>query len=138
MKSHVERTLSKLKDFNFLIQKVEYFNAHGGVRVDLFGIIDLLAVHPSYGTLGIQVCGTDWSPHIKKITEDRREALLLWLASGNRFILVGWRKLKTGWAPRVREFTVAEDFPEITPDLLARLQASKCKNFEKDPLTMIL
>ena len=127
--THIERTLAVFKDSQFMIEKVERFNTFAGCRQDLFGFLDLLAVHPSHGTWGIQVCGTDFNSHVKKMTGERREALLFWLLGGNRCILIGWRKLKaSGWTPRIQEFTLA-DFPEITPEVLKKLRA---KNYEKN------
>ena len=125
----IERTLKELKEANFLVSKVEHFNAHAGCRQDLFGFIDILAVHPRYGTIGVQVCGSDWAPHIEKMTVELRERLLLWLAGGNRCILVGWRKLKReGWQPRVREFSLTDDFPELTAERMEALKSYKNKN----------
>ena len=138
--THLERTLKCFKDLNFIVSKVEHFNTFAGIRQDLFGFLDVLALHPAHGTIGVQVCGSDWSPHIRKMTDDRRESLLLWLASGNRCILIGWRNLKKeGWTPRLREFTLADDFPEVTPEILIKLKAKNLsqKNL-KNPLTEIL
>ena len=123
-KSYLERTLKCLKDANFMVQKVEHFNTFAGTRHDLFGFIDLLACHPAYGSIGLQVCGEDWSSHIKKMTGDRREAVILWLLAGNRCLLIGWRELKTGWEPRVKEFTLEDDFPEITDEALVALRGT--------------
>jgi hypothetical protein len=131
-KSYLERTLKMFKEANFEIQKVEYFNAYGGNRVDLFGFIDAIAIHPHHGTIGVQACGQDWNEHIRKMTGPKREILILWLASGNRCFLIGWRNLRSkdpatgrpkGWTPRIKEFTLAADFPEITPSILSRLRA---------------
>ena len=124
-KSYLERTMELFKKEEILIHKAEYYNAHGGNRVDLFGFIDAVAIHPFHGTIGVQACGQDWSEHIKKMTGPKREVLILWLASGNRCYLIGWRKLKsTGWTPRIKEFTLEEDFPEITPEILKRLRTA--------------
>jgi hypothetical protein len=124
-KSHLERTLKCLKEANFLVQKVENFNAFSGTRHDLFGFIDILACHPHYSTIGLQVCGDDWSSHVKKMTGDRREAVILWLLAGNRCLLIGWRELKDqGWVPRVKEYTLKGDFPEITDEALVTLRGT--------------
>lgn len=126
MKSYLERTTEIFKKHDFIVQKVEYYNAHGGNRVDLFGFIDVLALHPSEGAIGVQVCGKDWSEHIKKMTGPRKEELIHWLLAGNRCILIGWRRLKSRgnkYTPRVKEFTLEADFPEITPEIIRTLQA---------------
>ena len=136
--THIERTLKAFKDSQFMIEKVEHFNTFAGVRQDLYGFLDLLAVHPAHGTWGIQVCGSDFAPHVKKMTEERREQMLFWLLGGNRCLLVGWRKLKTaGWQPRTREFTLA-DYPEITPEILESLNNKKREETSHPWLTSIL
>ena len=84
------------------------FTGHG-YSSDLFGCIDMIAVRPGE-LLAVQVCGTDWSPHIKKMTEGSgRDGVELWLSSGSPLLLLGWRKLKMGWCPRIH-FFAAEDF----------------------------
>jgi hypothetical protein len=129
MPSYYERTVKLFKDYGFLVDKVEQYNAHSGTRKDLFGIIDAVAIHPTEGTIGVQACGQDFSEHVKKITGPMRESSALWLLSENRLILVGWRKLKkTGWTPRIREFTLA-DFPEFTEDVILRLKTNCGKKF---------
>lgn len=113
-----------------MVQKVEHFNAFAGIRQDLFGFIDLLAVHPHYGTVGVQVCGQDWQTHIKKISTDCREPAILWLLGGNRLLLVGWRQLKGKWTPRLKEYSLETDFPEITSVAREKLAASVEPDFD--------
>lgn len=132
MSSYLEKTNDVLKAANFTTQKVETFNMHAGVRQDLYGFIDLLAMHPSHGIVGVQVCGpSDYAEHVKKMLGPRREALILWLASGGRAILVGWRKLKGRWTPRYHEFLLGSDeLPEITPSVLNSLHAADRNSLE--------
>jgi hypothetical protein len=99
---------------------VERFNAHvgpHGIRQDLFGIIDIIALDPERGVVGIQSCGQDFAAHERKILIERAQETCDWLSTpGTKLELWGWRKvkLKRGgvamrWSPRVREFTM-EDF----------------------------
>jgi len=130
MPSYLQRTMKLFKELDFLVEKVEYYNAHAGVRHDLYGFIDVLALHPAYGSMAVQVCGpSDFAPHVKKILGPRREALILWLCASphNRCILIGWRKLKKGgWTPRIKEFHLgSEDLPEMTAEVLTRLREGK-------------
>ena len=127
--SYLERTLKEFKSRGFLVNKVERYNAFAGVRQDLFGVFDLLAVHPGYGLIAVQVCGADWGSHLKKMTEDRREVLILWLLSGGRVLLVGWREIKGAMTPRWKEFT-ARDFPELTEAVQRTLTAVPAQPFE--------
>lgn len=80
-----------------------------GVRKDLFGCIDIVALDGQPGCLGVQACaGGDVSTRAKKATAE--PLLLAWLAAGNRFQVWGWREkwVATGaktkavrWRPRV-------------------------------------
>lgn len=75
----------------------------GGIRKDLFGFIDLIAVvhggmqdiFPGHrmGVLGIQATSTPhMSDRFHKATEECSEALEAWLRAGNRFEIWGWAK----------------------------------------------
>ena len=123
--SHVERTMKELKKQGFLRTAiVEKYNVHAfrpnggrGVRQDLFGIVDILSLQPGRGFVGIQVCGADFSEHVKKLTVEKSPECLSWLLTPGGFLeLWGWRKLlvKRGgkakkWTPRVHIFGL-DDF----------------------------
>ncbi len=78
-----------------------------GVRKDLFGIIDIIALYPDRTRIcGVQSCGAAYSEHKKKILSSFYSPL--WLYYGD-LELWGWRKLKSGWKPRVYKFSL-EDF----------------------------
>lgn len=89
-----------------------------GVRSDLFGIFDLIAMSPRQGIIGIQVCGPDFTDHYRKITEERADNALLWLASGRgrtRIEIWSWRKIlkKRGskervWSPRIKRISYGD------------------------------
>jgi hypothetical protein len=114
MTSHLQRTTKELKKNGWPYWKVEYWNGFAGKRIDLFNIIDLLAINPEVSTIGIQVCGTDFQEHIRKITETHIDNSILWLSVPfNRLELWGWRRLlaKRGgkrkiWKPRIVDFWV--------------------------------
>jgi hypothetical protein len=93
---------------------VEKFNAHvgpHGIRQDLFGIIDIIALDPERGVIGIQSCGSDFAEHWRKLTIERNQETFDWLSTpGAALELWGWRKvkLKRGglamrWEPRIKE-----------------------------------
>ena len=118
--SNTSRTLEYLRRRGWEADIVERFNPHAGKfgrRKDLFGFADIVAL--GEGSIwAVQSCGQAFSEHHRKITEDELVApkALLWLQSGGKLLLIGWRKvkLKRGskalrWAPRIREYTV-EDF----------------------------
>ena len=75
------------------------------------------------GVVGVQSCGTDYQPHVRKILDERSEELRTWLETpGTKFVLISWRPLvrknqdgsvsKVGggkiYQPRIREFTLEE------------------------------
>ena len=88
-------------------------NAPPGVRSDLFGLFDLIAMNPQDGIIGIQVCGPDFSAHYKKITEEKADSALLWLSSGRgrtKIEIWSWRHLvkergkkARHWVPRIKK-----------------------------------
>ena len=97
---------------------VEKFNPYGGkfgVRQDLFGIVDVLALDPSRGFLGVQCCaGSGLSAHVKKLTEEKAQECIDWLQTpGGCLEIWAWRKLKVKrggkavrWMPHVEEITL--------------------------------
>lgn len=126
MPSHMSRTIKaqaeKLRFCNkkCIVERFQHNRKVGpGVRSDLLGIFDLLAFSPQEGVIAIQVCGADFSSHYKKITEEKADEALIWLASGRgrtkieiwswRYLLVKRGGKKRTWQPRVRRISY-EDF----------------------------
>lgn len=131
--SNTQRTLQYLKKKGHVCGIVEKFNPHvgpvmrrkdkfgniyyanTGIRMDLFGFIDIISLSPEMQTFGIQSCGQSFTKHKRKILES--EIAPLWLLAGNRLQLIAWRKIKERprigkrmiWMPRIYEFT-PEDF----------------------------
>ena len=118
--SPTQRTIKYLKDNGCLCGIVEKFNAYAGphgIRQDLFGFIDIIAIDPAQGIVGVQSCGQDFSGHINKMLGERNENMFEWLRHA-KVLLIGWRKvkLKRGgvaerWKPRLAEFWI--EFDEI-------------------------
>ena len=119
-----QRTLKALRDKGLICGVVERFNPYAGqfgIRQDLFGIIDIIALDHSKGVIGVQSCGTAFSDHHRKLTEEKAQECIDWLKTpGASLELWGWRKvkmkLKSGkrskvdkYEPRVRVYTL-EDF----------------------------
>lgn len=123
MSANTERTINALKKEGAYCAIVERFikdagplifttvngkkmGKRTGVRKDLFGIIDIIALFPCRTRLcGIQSCGQAFSEHKKKILLNffstpwlRYADLELW----------GWRKLKGVWTPRIHKFTLTD------------------------------
>jgi hypothetical protein len=107
------RTKAYLVERGYSVALVERYirpnpRAAIGFRKDAYGIIDYLAIRPGE-ILGVQSCGTDFSGHLRKL-QAHNEIAALWISSGAALELIGWRKLKSGWEPRVQRFSLS-DFP---------------------------
>jgi hypothetical protein len=74
---------------------VESLRRSHGIRQDLFGIIDVLALDPQRGVVGVQSTGNDFAGHMRKLTEERAQECLDWLRTpGTALELWAWRKIK--------------------------------------------
>lgn len=120
--SPTQRTIRELRNQGRRCAIVERWNSFAGahgIRQDLFGIIDVLALDPQRGFVGVQSCGQDFAAHERKLLEERAQECIDWLSTpGGVLELWGWRKvkLKRGgkamrWQPRIREL-VLSDFEE--------------------------
>lgn len=117
--SPTQRTLRELRAQGRVAAIVERWMQHvgtHGVRQDLFGIIDVLALDPERGVVGIQSCGQDFAVHLRKIREERAQEVHDWLSTpGTSLELWSWRmvKLHRGgkamrWQPRIRQITLED------------------------------
>lgn len=93
MSSPTERTLALLRKEGHLTAVVEKFNPYIKIRQDLFGFIDVVAIHPKVvGVLAVQTTsGTNLMTRIAKA--QKLKALKAWLISGNHLEFHGWRKM---------------------------------------------
>ena len=117
--SNTSRTLEYLRSQGWVADKVELFNPYAGKhgkRKDMFGFADIVAMGEN-SIIAIQSCGSSFSAHNKKITEDEKVApnALKWLENGGRLLLIGWRKIKLKrgskalrWSPRIKEYTTKD------------------------------
>jgi len=117
--SPTQRTLRALRDQGLVCAIVEKFNPYAGphgLRQDLFGCIDVLALDPHRGVIGVQSCGQDFSGHKQKLVEERAQEVTDWLATpGTALELWGWRKVKLQrggkamrWKPRLARLTLID------------------------------
>ncbi len=117
--SPTQRTIRELRNNGRKCAIVEKWNPHvgpHGIRQDLFGIIDVIALDPERGVVGIQCCGSGFSQHYRKLTEEMAQETLDWLSTpGTSLELWGWRKvkLKRGgkamvWRPRIVEIKIED------------------------------
>lgn len=115
-----QRTLEWLRERSYHCAIVEHWNAHVGIRQDLFGAIDILALGPGPdGTtelLAIQTTsGSNVSARVAKILA--LPAMRLWVESGNRLVVHGWTKKARPWKPgekrvgvRVKKWVLREEW----------------------------
>lgn len=103
MKGPTQRSLAHLRALGYTVYIVEHFNMYAKVRRDLFGFIDIVAIHPlEKGVLGVQTTtGSNLAARIKKAAALPEYAL--WLNCGNRVEFHGWaKKLKNGRGTKAR------------------------------------
>jgi hypothetical protein len=96
--SPTQRTLKELRDRGYpLVQVVEKWIAQARKRVDLFGIIDVVAVGDDI--VGVQCTSySNVSARVHKITDS--PALPVLRKAGIRVLVHGWRKVKGRWVLR--------------------------------------
>lgn len=121
--SNTQRTLKALKEDpnvrrSWIVEKWQAFAPNPknpgrrGVRQDMFGIIDIVALDKIKGVRGVQSTGSDFYGHRKAMLTDpdKRSACLDWLLTmGTTLELWGWTKKKNRWTPKVQDFNL-EDF----------------------------
>jgi hypothetical protein len=92
---------------------VERFNRFANRRQDLLGCIDILALYPGVGIVGVQV--TSGANHAARRTKSLAEPRLrTWLESGGRFEV--WSYSKRGGRSHAKRWTLRRE--EITLDHL--------------------
>ena len=90
MTSPTQRSLKQLRKDGWMVAVVEKWNPHVGIRQDLFGFADLLAVKDNTVLLVQCTSGDNVAARIKKIQES--DPAKYWASSPNRWIVVhGWR-----------------------------------------------
>ena len=85
----------------------------GGMRKDLFSILDLIVIYPNKIT-GLQVCGSDFASHDKKILECAYS--YYWIKAGGGIELWGWRQIinkdsptkQKKWEPRIKKYSIGD------------------------------
>ena len=120
--STTQRTIAHLRAQGITCGVVERFNPHVGefgIRQDLFGIIDIIALDHTRGIIGIQTCsGSGVAAHRNKLLVEKGANSIDWLRTpGAKLEIMGWRKLKVKrggkamrWVPKIEEITLL-DFP---------------------------
>ncbi len=111
--SPTQRTLRLLRERGLRAAVVERW-LPCGVRQDLFNIIDVIALDPNRGVIGIQVAGNCFADRYRKLTIERAEETRAWLSTpGTRLEIWAWRKIsrgrkRPGWEPRIYVLTIED------------------------------
>jgi len=116
--SPTQRTLAAMREQGRVCGIVERFNSHVGkfgIRQDLFGFIDIIAIDPVDGIVAIQSCGQSFKQHVDKMIGERNENMYEWIKHAP-IELWGWRKvkLKRGgkamrWKPRIADIILDDE-----------------------------
>lgn len=103
--SPTQLTLQRLRKDGWTAAVVEKWNPHAKIRQDLFGFIDVLAIHKGF-TLGVQA--TTAKHHTERVKKAAASPLLAkWLEGESRdFEVWSWKKPKFRWELR-KESVVA-------------------------------
>lgn len=115
-KTPTQRTMTALRDRGLKPWIVEKWIPAARKRLDMFNIIDIVALDiVGRKIIGVQSCGSAFSEHVNKLTQDKVQECADWLNAGGTLELYGWRKVKVKrggkamiWSPRFREFTLAD------------------------------
>jgi hypothetical protein len=101
-KSPTARSLEECRRRGWIAQSVERPpTRYNPRRIDLFGVIDLVAITPD-GILGIQATsGSNHSSRVNKALQEPR--LVKWLGAGARFEVWSWQKRGRYWELRDEE-----------------------------------
>ena len=97
-----KKTIEYFKNQGYVIDKVDCWNAYTNKTKDLFSVFDMIAVRKGE-VVFIQICGRDFQPHVRKMQASRVVSLLSEMENIT-VMLIGWRKLKGRWSPRVKIF----------------------------------
>lgn len=90
--SPTQRSLALLRKEGYKVAVAEKFNSFIKIRQDLFGWIDLVAMHPETKTL-VAIQTTSGSNLAARITKAKAlDTLKLWLECGSKAEFHGWKK----------------------------------------------
>jgi hypothetical protein len=101
--SPTARTLTRLRRLGFTADVVERFIAPANIKRDVFGIGDVLAVHPRDKVFLLVQATTAGHVAHRAAKVKARPELRDWLATGGKFQVWGWRKISKRWRVRVVE-----------------------------------
>ena len=124
MTTPTSRTMNHYRRLGYSIGIVERWIAQRGIRKDLFGCIDLVAIKAGEPAVGIQATSaSNVSARINKAIAIPE--LRVWLATGARFIVIGWALRDDRWHPRIEELRLGDLGELALPIPLATLPRNR-------------
>lgn len=123
------RTLTRLRALGYTADVCERWVAQAGIRRDLFGAFDVVALRR--GTVGVLAVQTTTGSNLAaRVTKLRQlPAVALWLACGNAVELHGWTKRGKRWRCRVVELRGEDLQPVVTETPRRRRRAEPAAEF---------
>ncbi len=103
------RSMERLRGQGFIVEKVERWNHFAGIRQDLFGVFDIVAVHPERKVIvGVQVT-TDKNLAARRTKMLESQKARAWCHAGGRAVIHAWGKEGKGrgrrWRVKVEDVT---------------------------------
>lgn len=91
--SPTQRSLKRLRELGYVAQVVERWCPFSRRRIDLWGIVDIMAVHPGAGVLAVQATSGNGGNHAARRDKAmENENLPTILEAGVQFELWSWAK----------------------------------------------
>lgn len=116
-KSPAARSLKLVRENGYIAEVVERWNPHVKIRQDLFGIVDIVAVHPEKGWLLIQATSApNLNAREKKISESEHLQTLLTHAA---FEVHGWGEFQTDNGRKSWQCKIKKMLPEVLHESIA-------------------
>lgn len=118
MSSPTARTLQTLRSEGWTAGITEKWNQHARKRFDLYGFIDVLAMHPEKGLLAVQATsGSNAAARVQKICgECRRDAVTFLKAGRGMTRIEVWSWSKTGKVGKRKLWTCRRQ--QVTAEML--------------------
>lgn len=117
-------SVERLEEEGYMVEVTEHRPEHTRITRDLFGFIDILAVHPERREfLGVQTTSDDHVSHRRrKILDDPelRHRAWRWIHAGGRIEIHGWRPDGT---VRIQKLTAEDTQGETAKERIARMTA---------------
>jgi len=111
MSSPTARSLQECRKRGYTAQVVERWCQYSRRRIDLFGVVDIVAITPT-AILAIQACaGASHANRMTKIQAEPRTAL--WLQAGGKLSIWSWSK--RGAKGHRKTWTLREEEIHVLP-----------------------